>query len=229
MFVGGSGATLGLAVYKRGHPEVLEEALYAGEILGPAICPVVYSATGGGYFMEYLRPAPPSPTLLRAAEELLTEQVWCRPPIRNDGEDWRGLFRRRFAVAVPDWLETPPGLAHGDPTASNMLLNEKWELRIGDPVAPRSYLPMSPDLDRGKLLQSFLGWEAAVYGTHREPMLPPLFAEDLVVLRRAAFWCLVHSLRIMRRETRRAGGPRQQVARWCAMVARVCREVEVAA
>jgi hypothetical protein len=205
--MGNSGAQLREAVLKSGFPEARAEAEHC-RLLG-RVTPEIYHVLDDGYVMEKLYPVPFNRFLPQEILRILRVRVWQRPPIRNNLTAWIEPFKERFHLTVPDFaLPNNYCLCHGDPAIGNVLMQEDGSLVIADPCAPRSYLPECPEIDQGKVLQSLLGWEAVAYGVKIPAYDIPEFSE------RAAFWCFVSLLRILRRETMRVE-PRQDILNWC--------------
>lgn len=166
----------------------------------------------GRIIMEQLSSVPEVDLLLLAIKTL-DKKVWSRPP-RPDWlrPEWRNDFYMRFDFAVPDWVESEEYCCiHGDPTLANMCF-DGLNLRFIDPKTPGNGIPPLASVDLGKIMQSWLGWEHALFWQQRRLTHEPI--EDMYVglqvdpfvnfpeedLRRAIFWCMVHFLRIVHRE-----------------------------
>jgi len=214
--MGNSGASLSEAIVKSG-PEASDEAAYM-QHLGPEVCPEVLLRSKSKYAMEMCEVVPPDCFTLIRIESLLMSSVWCREPL----EDPTCLWRRETPVYAPDW--TVPSvycLTHGDPTVGNVMWRGD-QMLIGDPRPPRPYTPECADVDRGKILQSALGWESVAYGVDLLDFEEPLFWANLATRRRAMFWCYVASQRILVREYQRKQ-QRSEIVEWCHKVEEVCR------
>lgn len=204
--------------------EIVSEVEYLRNLNsnGYPIAPIVYYAgpTDGSHktwfmVMEILE-AYPEVDLLLFGARTLEERVWKYPAISWTSH-WPVKFMDRFGFQVPEWVFEPICLIHGDPTLANMRFDGK-QVRFIDPKPPGNGIPPLPSVDRGKILQSYLGWERALYtlnemplstrmdhlyageGPFREQVFPFPDLDDLS-LRRATFWCMIHFLRIYYRES----------------------------
>lgn len=208
---GNSGNTLTAAVLKRG-PGCRQEGAFC-QFLGPRICPEVYEILSDGYVMEALAPAERHPTLLRQIEHELEGHVWNRPALAISTDiPWQEKLLE-YGVRVPSYpVISDPCLAHGDPTASNVLMRGRSYV-LADPRPPRDFIPQCRETDMGRILQSFLGWESAAYGAPQVNWEFPTFMQDPFLLRSAYFWCGAAAARIEHLENNR--GKRSHIIDWC--------------
>lgn len=220
----------------KSHPEALAEAEYLvhlGEIAAPRVLTVVSPRTDPlcnfqvgrhrepYYVMEHLTPAVRHRRLLLEIESVLERFVWSRPA---RGHQFRvSSLRDLVGRSVPDdVLSRPLCLTHGDPTVANALVDGE-RLVLGDARPPRSYTPEMMDVDRGKILQSALGWEIVERGETPVEWDPPKFWDAPADRARAMFWCGVACRRIHVRETARTESDRRLVVLdWSSETARRC-------
>lgn len=221
------------AILKEGpYREIVFEAMHLEEL--GAIAPKVYHfgkehghrgytlegdiPLQGFMVMEQL-PAYPETDLLLFGLQTLEQQVWIKQaPSGFVDFGWQAQFKARFGFDLPGWTlwDNQYCLIHGDPTLANMRFNGQV-VRFIDPKPPGNGIPPFASIDRGKIMQSWLGWEKALYqlagtplttrmdhlyaweGPYREQVYPfrHLSREDLKV---TMFWCMVHFLRIVQRE-----------------------------
>lgn len=232
--IGLSGARIRLAAVKTG-PGCREQGEYV-EHLGPEVAPRMLGIVHDGYAMEQLREAPCTRSTLEAAVHQLRTRVWNRPPWPRYHEPlgWQQqlsswcelhapwittIIRRVYDVTEltsPRWC-----LTHGDPTLSNVMLRDpSLEERRGheagvvmpvrvlaDPIPPHGKVPPLPEVDRGKLLQSVIGWERVLFytlGIDRTVRLSGSDSIDVVLegctqneRQQAWFWAAVHCARLV--------------------------------
>lgn len=175
------------------------------------VLPAVRALHDGGYGMEILS-APTEPISLAATVNRLG-RLWVQPAmVRWDPFSTRakleGLLDRyedEVAERVDEvrmrilkamrYSAIEPGLTHGDPTYENLLMRGDAVV-LADPIPATPAVPDLVEVDKGKLLQSALGWEEAVRGIPRAPWDP----EDVLALGERGVivgWCLVHLLRTL--------------------------------
>lgn len=152
--------------------------------------------------MELLKPMSPAMQSMapRKIAQLLAARVWPRADSSN--ESWVRHFHERFKYYPPSWVvEEPDCLIHGDPTIANCMHGELGGAVLIDPKPPGNGIPSKASVDRGKILQSLLGWEQHLAGDAlaTDTPLPEDLSDDLTLMR-ALFWCQIHLLRIMLRE-----------------------------
>lgn len=211
-------------VTKRG-PGMSAQGVYCG-LLGPAVCPRVLQFLDDGYVMERLHVATPITAeqmelWLQQVLHLLATAVWRLPPaIHRPKALWHAALVE-WAIPYP-WLELQQMMAylypelepvevltHGDPTLANVLWvpgvapHYEPQLRIGDPLVPRPYIPSVSAVDRGKVLQSVMGWEHHLDSTWPTFPDPDPVAERLLTglspmeQARSYFWGAVHCARLI--------------------------------
>lgn len=210
--LGHSGAEILPAIVKIGAArEIAAEADYM-EILGEKVCPRIYgrwSIDGhrGGMAIQWVHhhPVLRSPLMVKA-RNLLEKLVWTRSATAHHVEDWMDSFRERFNWMPPEWIvDEEPCLIHGDPTLANIIETSGIIVLI-DPKPPGRGIPSFKSVDRGKMLQSLLGWELLLSGGDKgdidliETQLWPFADLDTQDLLRAVWWCIVHLRRIRARE-----------------------------
>jgi len=204
---------------KEGPYQEIETEVAHNKLLG-SIAPNVYhtgrcefNSDQGFIVMEYL-PLRVEHDLLCRGMETLEDHVWVRSnPYPFDHREWRKRFLQRFSFNVPQWIDEEPCLTHGDPTLANMRWNGRL-MRFIDPWPAGNGIPPYPSVDRGKVMQSFLGWEQALYymagspNEHKEDFLyngyvqfNPFHGMNENTLRRTMFWCMMHFIRIVYRES----------------------------
>jgi len=215
--LGHSGAEISVlsdVVLKEGNG-VREQGFYV-EILGPAVCPEVRRFTDHGYVMEKLYEWKPL-NRLSACERILQRlrlRVWNRPAAiqhsfrpdrfidwtRYTGSQMLGeLFKTIYGEGFP--LEV---LTHGDATVANVMqTRESWEIKLIDPIPPRERVPSWKEVDEGKVLQSYMGWEDILNGSTMDPVyrnsdcyVGP-YMEEVLISAEAWFWLAVHCQRIL--------------------------------
>ena len=173
----------------------------------------------GRIVMEHLTVVPEGDLLLLAIQTL-DKKVWNRRPHplwnKKSSISWAEEFYLRFGFEIPVWVGMEQHVCiHGDPTLANMCF-DGLTLRFIDPKPPGNGIPPFASVDLGKIMQSWLGWERALFWLSGKTVANPLdammfdmsgrgqydpFLEiEEFTLRRAAFWCMVHFLRIVHRE-----------------------------
>lgn len=111
----------------------------------------------------------------------------------TDEIDWLVDFRDRFGFWPPEWVDHTPCAIHGDPTMANVLDDEGRPVLI-DPVPVGFGIPPVAHVDLGKVLQSMFGWERL-----RGFDVAWEWPEWPTDLTDAAWWLMVHCLRIQQR------------------------------
>lgn len=214
--LGHSGAKIFPAICKDGPYNELEMEATHLESLGPEVAVRVFMfgdmGNGTGRIVMESMGSVISNNLLTRSVETLDLKVWFRPPPSNwDYDYWRVEFFQRFGFDAPDWLEERHCLIHGDPTLANTFFNGE-RVRYIDPKTPSKGIPPFASVDLGKIMQSWLGWERALYFRagravasdwdkhYAAPHEYPFMGIDEETLRRATFWCMIHCLRIVHRE-----------------------------
>lgn len=198
----------------------MEEEAQHLAYLGSDVAPEVYmfgqNPDGTGRIvMEHLTMVPEGDLLLLAIQTLY-KKVWSRPahPMWNRKMYWAQRFQLRFGFEAPDWVNEPECCVHGDPTLANMCF-DGLKLRFIDPKPPGNGIPPFASVDLGKIMQSYMGWERALFWQSGRTVVNPVDAmmfsdgrQQLnpfpevpnIDLRRATFWCMIHFLRIVHRE-----------------------------
>lgn len=222
---GNSGNFLQTAVVKVG-PGCQQEGAYC-QYLGEDVSPKIYAIIPNGYVMQLLESAPRLPNLLMQIEFLLARRVWNRPALPNTIDmSWQEKLRT-FGINAPSWaIETDPCLVHGDPTASNALMN-CGRLVLCDPRPPRDFIPQCRETDMGRILQSFFGWETAAYNSRPVNFTEPNFIFDPNLYRAAKFWCGAAAARIECLERTRTiahdgSSKHVNILSWCAKIRKMC-------
>lgn len=210
---GNSGNRLYNAVVKIG-PGVSQEAAYC-QLLGPNVCPKIYSIGVDIYSMERLEIAHRNVDLILRMEDLLEEKVWSRPALPWSMDiDWREKLKV-YGIDTPSWVKpSAPCMCHGDPTASNALMRGN-QLLIGDPRPPRDFIPQCRETDVGRLIQSVLLWEEVAYKASKVKFKHPRNWND-----QAIFWAGAAAARIEYLERRRDN--REMILEWCKIMRSVC-------
>lgn len=187
----------------------MEEARYT-EFLGDKVCPVILGSwyigeKSAGMALQYLpmNRMLLSPLLVKV-RNLLEILVWPRPCMQPHSLSWPERLSERLGIEVPDWIEREqPCLIHGDPTLAN-IVDLGGHLRILDPKPPGRGIPSLRSVDRGKMIQSLMGWELALGAEDlrllTDKLLWPFADLDDENLSRAIWWCMIHFLRIVQRE-----------------------------
>lgn len=180
--------------------------------LGTSVCPEILQEYPNHYEMERLYED--GAIRLLSIRNLLIRKVWNRQPIGNiDGwhsllSDW--LYEQRetkildkFHTLYKNEAVQNYSLIHGDPTLSNAMYDKNGMLRLIDPIKPMGKIPPLREVDIGKMLQSYIGWEGLMsIGT---PFVLHKPVRDCSVLSRetkeikdkSVFWLSVHLLRIL--------------------------------
>lgn len=191
--------------------------------VGQPTFPRVYDVDDGSYAMDWLLPQP-APLSFRGSIARLVRikkmlpAIWGHAPLefaRQQG-GWRRETQHWCALYAP-WLakefyrlyvDSPwfgeERLTHGDPTLSNVMLDQSLEMRLIDPAPPRFGVPQLGEVDLGKLLQSVAGWE------HLNDSSWPCVVDDMVdeaityltsgySRNRAVWWGAFHCARVMTR------------------------------
>jgi hypothetical protein len=162
------------------------------------ICPKVLDITNHGYRMSrcktvhdihgHVIDTETQQRLLVAAYQRLQDQVWEKPRINPQDDDWldhlTSYMKKVFAHSAVAIAKTDrqtieralPDLAlmqfdsvriHGDATLDNILYGKGPDgnnlLFVSDPLPPDKRIPAARVVDLGKLLQSAHGWEFLKY------------------------------------------------------------------
>ena len=150
---------------------------------------------------------------------LLQERVWRRKPV-STCESWHAaltswLFSKNEATLLDRFGALYGGdineqlydyvLIHGDPTISNTMRNIYGDLRLIDPIQPTGKVPYLKEVDMGKILQSYIGWESLVASglSFGNPVMenirecPILVNEPEEMVEKSVFWLAVHLRRIV--------------------------------
>jgi len=205
--LGHSECRVRLLVEKTGPSTVIQSEVELAELLGPEVCAQPALTRRGesrgtlATYLPYVHHSE-SPLALVWTVELLADKVWSRPSPRPAHKDWVGEFQARFRMDVPDDVARQPHcLIHGDPTLANIRIQQDRTVLLIDPKPIGRGIPGMVDVDRGKMLQSLMGWESALCSSG--PLFQqqwPFWDLDEAALRRMVFWCMVHYLRIAQRE-----------------------------
>lgn len=201
--LGHSGAQILPAIVKKGEPEAMvAEALHL-KILGPNVAPAVYAELPGMIVMEWVTNEPMlKSSLMSKAQNLLQVRVWNRScPLEHLDQHWTSAFKDRFRFAPPQWVKVErPCMIHGDPTLANTIEHAGF-IRLIDPKPPGRGIPSFKSVDRGKMLQSLMGWEKALDPDCNIPeQVWPFLQIEYLDLLRAIWWCMMHFIRIQQRE-----------------------------
>lgn len=216
---GNSGNLLRHAVIKTG-PGCQQEGAFC-QYLGDTVAPRVYTLLPDGYVMEKLEIPNVNICLLRDIETKLRNNVWNRQslPVSLDS-DWRDALQK-YGVVTPSWVKpSDPCLVHGDPTWSNALIRG-GELILGDPRAPRDYIPQCKETDMARILQSWWGWEVYAYGAQSITFKAPDFVYDKDLMQQVTFWLGATAARIRYQEIERSKTLRANlmqsthILQWC--------------
>lgn len=228
--LGHSGATIekvGHGLIRKAGPGVELQASYC-KILGEKICPRVFETDEDSYIMERLQEIPvwdlkdTEPMQIYLIEQvlaLLEKNAWNTTPVRyvhllppwhEELIDW--AVSNRFHWISEEFINKlylEPGMPesvmiHGDPTLANTLLRQDnvfAKVVLIDPILPQGKIPSFVDVDRGKLLQSCLGWEHMLDPRWGDggPVMWETVLSGLSELERtrAIFWVMVHCSRII--------------------------------
>ena len=187
------------------------------------MCPHVRGIVDNGYVMEQLCQQQLQYSHLVTVQDILRSHVWNQyDQLCDTTQNWPEKFTPHYALPVPDWIAREPlSCAHGDPTLANVMFRpDSGEMVLCDPV-PANIIPPLPSVDRGKMLQSLMGWENVLHsGCVRgdaEDVFDILTAKwTLEDLSRAAWWCMVHAMRISLREAKQGSDP--YIQSWCRAV-----------
>ena len=219
---GSSGATITFGttrnntVVKAGDKRVGEQALWLHLHASPAV-PRVYDRWPTGYIMECLDELPRDlihpDRVLTAMHDALSGNVWNRKPRITFDMDahekkMRGLLagQEQLASRLADvrmnvaWDKLTLCLAHGDPTYDNVMLRNRTEVVIIDPITATHAVPDMKSVDIGKMLQSVVGFEFARYGDRSfagasmERFSTMFNTEDWYA---GLYWCTVHLIRAL--------------------------------
>lgn len=154
--------------------------------------------------------------------DMLRAHVWCQPAVVPPTTRTSELLVAKMSRTLDKWLEgkvsnviknavlddarvagtgaytLPSALAHGDPTAENVMLRAGYGTVLIDPIRSTEVVPDSPAVDIGKMLQSACGWENAKYGTGpsmftRSSLRRAIANDELFSVGEA--WATVHVIR----------------------------------
>lgn len=193
------------------------------QLLSKVVCPEIFATGPGYYVMERLEQIPRTPDLLRKIELLLEQNVWNRPASNYEVTGQPGYieFQKSMGIETPNFARPKEFcLIHGDPTVSNAMLRDT-DLVLIDPRPPNGHIPSAAMVDRGKILQSWMGWEYVAYNEPDVSYNPPYFMSDKTLRKQALFWCGYHAARIEQLEISR-GWNRPSILQWCNRVRRYC-------
>jgi hypothetical protein len=227
---GNSGSKLEEVILKTGEGCTIEGAFCRH--LGEIVCPKIYDINPQGYVMEKLEQIPRTPDLLRDIENLLERFVWIRPSqyFEVTGQENYIEFQKSMGIETPNFARpTEFCLIHGDPTVSNAMNRISGDRVLGinnslvliDPRAPNGHVPSAAMVDRGKILQSYFGWEEVAYGEESHSYWQPHFMSDPELKRQALFWLGYHAARIEQLEISRNLN-RRNILDWCKQVRKHC-------
>jgi hypothetical protein len=195
--------------------------------LRPSFVPKVWAITPEGYSMEILENATFSKSMIVVILQDILNVLplyWSHLlPIAEAPSNWR--------VELCKWCEyfdLKPFLdrqyageesqryIHGDPTLANVMYRSNGDMVLIDPIRPTGKIPGLPEVDVGKVLQSYIGWEHVLNRAEdHAPKLPPYTDtilkghSDRAVIT-AEFWLMVHLLRILP-----YAGAREDIKSWC--------------
>jgi hypothetical protein len=141
-----------------------------------------------GYSMEFLEHLPweiiDGERLVIEVARLCRQHIWSRVPGKRMSESWRedhlSYMADRTLVHAPDaWSRLvrlfervdfsacQVGVVHGDPTFDNVMMRRRTsELVVIDPLPGGGVIPNLVAVDRGKILQSVIGYERVKYGVN---------------------------------------------------------------
>lgn len=190
-------------VYKR-CINALEQSAYCMQL--GSMCPIILHRHEDWYCMEILDHPKQSPHL-HDIRRLLERKVWNRP-YKPPNNSWR---EKLCEWAHPLYIEPilrklypvnePQCLIHGDPTLANAMIRNGSELVLIDPLPPKGKIPGYKEVDMGKMLQSYIGWERVLTGKGRKGRTDYketlLKHDDELTVWRSEFWLFIHLLRIV--------------------------------
>lgn len=116
----------------------------------------------------------------------------------HDLTEW-GEDVAKFYEDVQHWPSRC--LVHGDPTFSNVMMNQLGAVKLIDPIPTPKYMPSVYTVDVGKVLQSMTGYETLRFGTPciaDDDEVMARLAADSQILDAARYFCLVHYVRLLR-------------------------------
>lgn len=183
-----------------------------------ALVPKVLGAGVNWYTMERLCGVP----ILDEPEKFIQEAVGLLMPLWST----RLMSHRSWVPDFSDWLTTcvdkPTArrlrsrltkysrrrnlqyYIHGDATLANLMRRGSGgKLVFIDPLRPQGKIPGYPEVDRGKLLQSAIGWEHELAGRKMPGMQKRACVNAALsgltkeVVERSWFWCAVHLIRLL--------------------------------
>lgn len=189
---------------------------------GSEIFPSIVQTIEDGYIMEKLEHVDywnVSPYFIHSS---LKTYVWSQPAVTPPTIDTRQLLLEKIEIIIDQSLEKlitdatrrrimvdadkaatgaydlEPALAHGDPTAENVMSRFGYGNVLIDPIKSSEAVPDSPAVDVGKMLQSAYGWESAKYGTGVVAYKPADVADALnddKLFEIGQSWAVVHIVR----------------------------------
>lgn len=185
--------------------------------------PTVYELAADGYVMERLEHVDYSSVKAEDVVEMLRTHAWSKPATTAATRDTERLLTtkvlgnlvscdlvsdsdlvaavlRATKRAASAALSLPAALAHGDPTAENVMSRRRHGLVLIDPIPATLAVPDAPCVDVGKMLQSASGWEAAKYGTDVKVYSTAdveLAVQDDNMFSAGQAWAVVHVVRTL--------------------------------
>lgn len=171
--------------------------------------PVVRRVLPRGYAMEALTHIPIQDVSLDRVVDALADSVWrYAPTVHVDTSRTLlkidKILRKHAPQLLPEAItatayirRTDDCLAHGDPTAENVMLRGDTYVII-DPLPATEAIPDDAAVDVGKLLQSAHGWEE-MKGEERSHWRPEdvakYFSDEVFAV--GELWCVVHFIRTL--------------------------------
>lgn len=189
---------------------------------GSEIFPSIVQTIEDGYIMEKLEHVDyweVSPYFIHSS---LKTHVWSQPAVTPPTVNTRKFLLEKIEAIVDQSLEKlvsdatkrkimvdadkaavgaydfGPALAHGDPTAENVMRRTGYGNVLIDPIKSSEAVPDSPTVDVGKMLQSAYGWESAKYGTGIVAYRPEDVADaldNIELFEIGQSWATVHIVR----------------------------------
>jgi hypothetical protein len=198
-----SGATLEPCIYKHG-VGCLEQgrkmALY------PAVFAPVLVLTTDGYVMPWLQQPTTEADLQKALRRLAT--LWLAPGKESQTDRAHHHATQvepytanatQLLKALDYWVLRAQGThgktvlsVHGDPTLENYMAGGVW---LDPSVRP---LPLEAELDGGKLLQSYFGYERQAWPEWRRKCIRDFLKDQGLDLDLCAYYLVTHIVRLYR-------------------------------
>lgn len=200
------------SVVKNMHNACLQSAYC--KLLGDGVCPRILREYPNYYEMEKLYNTNKVDQL--EVLSFLAYTTWSRDvPVglvkdwQRHLSNWLHFHHRPQLIKVQERLyskenkvkETEYVFIHGNPLSSNVKRNTQGELRIISPIKPSRGVPFLREVDLGKMLQSYVGWDDTLhYGRNMNfrPLykkgVPFLETESSLMRKRAKFWMCIHFL-----------------------------------